>query len=240
MSIPQRRVSMMGFSDSSHFRKTLAGMCMVLTPLFALAAWVVAPRPHTGEAAQLASIAGHTDRFLVSTLFAMAAIACAIGATLGLMHMLRERRSVNAGVGGLLAVVGLMTWLASTGIDMMLWQMARDGVQAGDVSALTGLRDATVPAIVLFWAPLLTAVGYVVLAAGMLSAKVVDWWMAAMIGIAPVLLVVAGLAASVPVGLIGSAVMLVGLGATGMMVLREADADWEHTPDWHGFRPVAQ
>jgi hypothetical protein len=230
---------MMGFSDSSHFRKMLAGTCMVLTPLFALAAWVIAPKPHTDEAAQLASIAGDADRFLVSTLFAMAAIACAIGATLGLMHMLRERRSTNAAIGGVLAVIGLMTWLASTGVDLMLWQMARDGVQASDVTAFQGLRDSTVSALVLFWAPVLTVVGFLVLAAGMVSAKVVDWWMAAMIGIAPVLLFVAAAAASVPIGLIGAAVMFVGLGTTGLMVVREADTDWEHTPDWHGFRPAA-
>jgi hypothetical protein len=230
----------MGFSDSSHFRKTLAGMCMVLTPLFALTSWVIAPKPHTGEAAQLVSIAANQDRALIAALCGMAAIACGIGATLGLMHMLRERRSIHAGIGGLLAVVGLMAWLASTGVDMMLWQMTRDGVQASDVSAFKGLRDATVPMIVLYWLPLLSAVGLVVLAVGMQSAKVVDWWMAAMIGIAPVLLVIGGLAASVPLGLVGAAVMLIGLGSTGTMVLREADADWEHTPDWHGFRPVAQ
>jgi hypothetical protein len=33
--------------------------------------------------------------------------------------------------------------------------------------------------------------------------------------------------------------MLVGLGSMGMMVLRESDADWEHTPDYRGMRPVA-
>jgi len=116
---------------------------MVLTPLFALASWVIAPKPHTGEAAQLASIAANQDRALWSALFAIAAISCGIGATLGLMHMLRERRPMYAGIGGLLAVVGLMTWLASTGVDMMLWQMARDGVQASDVSAFKALRDST-------------------------------------------------------------------------------------------------
>src|SRR3954451_14830537 len=115
---------MMGFSDSSHFRKTLAGSCMVLTPLFALASWVIAPKPHTGEAAQLASIAAHQDRALWSALFALAAIACRIGATLGIMHMLRARRPIHAGIVGVPAVIALMTSLASTGVDMMLWSMA--------------------------------------------------------------------------------------------------------------------
>ena len=38
-------------------------------------------------------------------------------------------------------------------------------------------------------------------------------------------------------GILGSAAMLVGLGGTGLIVLRESDEDWEHTP--HRGGPVA-
>ena len=86
---------------------------------------------------------------------------------------------------------------------------------------------------------MLTAAGYAVFAHGLFTAKVVDWWMAAMIGIAPVMLVVASLTASAPLGIAGAALLLVGLGSTGLMVLREADADWEHTPEFRGLRPAA-
>jgi len=34
----------MGFSDSHHFRKTVAGFRMVMAPLLALAAFIVSPR----------------------------------------------------------------------------------------------------------------------------------------------------------------------------------------------------
>jgi hypothetical protein len=230
---------MSGFSDSHHFRKMVAGAAMVGAPLFALIAYVVIPKLHTDEGAQLGSIAAHADRWFAAAVFSALAIVCAMLATLGLMHMLRERRPVHAAIGGTLAFAGLAAWLCQTGVALMLWQMTKDGVQASDVSAFQGLSDSFGSALVLFWMPLLTAVGYAVLATGMFGAHVVDRWMAAMIGIAPVLLAVAGFAASVPVGLIGSALLLVGLGATGLMVLRESDADWEHTPDWQGFRPAA-
>jgi hypothetical protein len=228
-----------GFSDSHHFRKTVAGAAMIGAPLFALIAYVVIPKLHTEEAAQLGSIAAHADRWLAATMFSALAIACAMLATFGLMHMLRERRPTHAAVGGALAFAGLAAWLCQTGVAFVFWQMTKDGVQASDVAAYQGLADAFGSAFVLFWMPLLTAVGYVVLAMGLYTGKVVDRFMAAMIGIAPVLLAVAGVAASIPVGLIGSALLLVGLGATGLMVLRETDADWEHTPDWRGFRPAA-
>jgi hypothetical protein len=228
-----------GFSDSHHFRKTVAGGCMVAAPLFALVAFLFIPKLHSDEGAQLASIAAHADRWMGATLLSIASIACAMLATLGLMHMLRERRPAYAAVGGALAFAGLTAWLCQMGAGMFLWQMTKDGVQPSDVTAYQGLNDTFGSALVLFWLPGLTAIGYVVLAAGMYGAKVVDWWMAAMIGIAPVLLAVSGMAFSAPVGLIGAALLLVGLGSTGFMVLREPDADWEHTPDWHGFRPAA-
>lgn len=225
-----------GFSDSHHFRKTVAGGCMVAAPLFALVAFMVMPKLHTDEGAQLASIAAHADRWLAATLLSMASIACAIVATIGLMHMLRERRPMHAAFGGALAFTGLAAWLCQMGVGMVLWQMTKDGVQSSDVSAYHGLMNTLGSQLVLFWLPVLTAVGYAVFAAGMFGARTVDWWMAVMIGIAPVLLFVAGPAASIPVGLVGSALLLVGLGSTGLMVLRETDADWEHTPEWHGFR----
>jgi hypothetical protein len=229
---------MSGFTDSHHFRKTVAGMCMVGAPLFALIAYVVTPKLHTDEAAQLSSIAAHADRWLIAMMLSILAVSCAILATIGLMHMLRERRPMHAAVGGALAFVGLAAWLCQMGVGMALWQMAKDGVQPSDVAAYQGLIDSFGSAFVLFWLPVLTAAGYVVLAMGLFTARAVDWWMAAMIGIAPVLLVVAGFAASIPVGLIGSVLLLVGLGSTGLMVLRETDAAWEHTPEWRGFRPA--
>lgn len=228
-----------GFSDSHHFRKMVAGAAMIGAPLFALLAYVVTPKLHTDEGAQLGSIAAHADRFMAATLLSAAAVVCAIVATLGLMHMLRERRPAHAAIGGTLAFAGLAAWLCQMGVGFMLWQMTKDGVQPSDVTAYQGLLDSFGSALVLFWMPVLTAAGYLVLSMGMFGAKVVDGWMAAMIGIAPVMLVIAGLAASIPVGLIGAALLLVGLGATGLAVLRETDADWEHTPEWRGFRTAA-
>ena len=40
-------------------------------------------------------------------------------------------------------------------------------------------------------------------------------------------------------GIVDAALFLVGSGSIGMLVLRESDADWEHTPDYTGFRPAA-
>jgi hypothetical protein len=38
--------------------------------------------------------------------------------------------------------------------------------------------------------------------------------------------------------IVAAAVLVVGLGSIGRMVLRETDEAWEHTPEYEGFRPV--
>jgi hypothetical protein len=229
----------MGFSDSHHFRKTVAGCCMVVGPLLALVAFIVSPAIKSDSGAQVAEVARHQDGFLLSTLLSLAAVVLVVGAALGLMHMLRERMVAYGHVGGILAVVGLIATMAALGAQMMLWPMVRDGVQASDVSAWHGLTHDTATMIPLLIVPWVAVIGFAVLAMGLYRAHAVDWWMAAMLALGALGITLAGPLASTAVGIVGAALFLVGSGSIGTMVLRESDADWEHTPEYHGFRPAA-
>src|SRR4051794_22839269 len=144
----------MGFSDSHHFRKTVAGWCMVFGPLVALVAFIVSPAIKSDAAAQLGVIADHQDRFLLSTMLSLLAVALVIGGALGFMHMLRERMVAFGHVGGLLTVVGLLATLGSIGASFMAWSMARDGIQPADVSAWHSFTHDTatvIPLLALPW-----------------------------------------------------------------------------------------
>src|SRR4051794_3338269 len=143
----------MGFSDSHHFRKTVAGWCMVVGPLLALVAFIVSPAIHSGSAAQLAEVARHQDGFLLSGLLSLAAVVLVIGGALGLMHMLRERMVAFGHVGGVLVLVGLLATMASIGAQMMLWSMVRDGVQPADVTAWHSMTHDGATMIPLFVVP---------------------------------------------------------------------------------------
>ena len=229
----------MGFSDSQHLRKTIAGTCMVLGPLFILAAFVISPRLETEAAAQLRVAAEHVDRFYLVNLLAMIGVAMLVPAVLGLMHMIRERRPAHGALGGGLSVLGLLATLASFGLAFAVWRMVSDGVQPADVTLLESINDAAGIMIPIGIVGFAGAVGFVVLMLGMYRAHVVDWWMA-LCAAAGVVMINIGLAVGVlALGIAGGALTLVGLGTIGLMVLREGDAEWEHTPDYHGWRPTA-
>src|SRR5436305_5765624 len=112
----------MGFSDSQHFRKMVAGACMLLAPLVFLVAAVVSPKLETTAGKQLAVAAGHLDRFYISNLLAMVGLILFVPAVLGLMHMLRERRGGYSAIGGGLTVLGILGSLVGTGGGFAIWQ----------------------------------------------------------------------------------------------------------------------
>jgi hypothetical protein len=89
---------MFGMSDAHHFRKMVAGFCMVIAPLCMLIGFVVDP-----DAAYA---------------FLFAGAVLTVPAALGLMHMLREREVALGHIGGGLTLAGAMGMAALVGMDV--------------------------------------------------------------------------------------------------------------------------
>src|SRR5918911_2647978 len=117
----------MGFSDSHHLRKTVAGACMVLAPLLFLVAFVVSPRLETKAGKMLSVAVDHVDRFYIANLVAMIGLMLVVPAVLGVMHMLRERRPAYSALGGALTLVGVFASMVGQGVAFVMWEMARHG-----------------------------------------------------------------------------------------------------------------
>jgi hypothetical protein len=159
---------------------------------------------------------------------------------LGVMHMLRERRPQYSGLGGALSLIGVFASMVGQGVALVMWEMARHGA---DSAANTTVIDRTlhdagtvIPIYILGYVGVL---GVVILGVGLYLSRVVDWWMALFFAVGVVCINIAFPAGVLALAIVGSALMLVGLGSMGLMVLRESDADWEHTPDYRGLRPAA-
>jgi hypothetical protein len=226
-------------SDSHHFRKSIAGMCMIAAPLVLLAGVILHPEQKSNVGDQLAVVADNMDAWFVAHLMILIALVLAVPAVLGLMHMLREREVAFGHVGGGLAMVGLLATTGVVAIDGFVgWQAAE--APSAEMTALFERVTETAGVVIPFFVMSLAfSVGMLFLAAGLYRARAVQSWTAAMLGVGSVALAVGGLVASDILSIVGAAVFLVGFVQVGRMVLRESDEDWEHTPEYSGFRPLA-
>ncbi len=229
-------------SDSHHFRKMVAGVCMIGAPLLLVIGMIVHPETKSDVGAQLAVIAGNMDEWYAAHLIVAMSLVLAVPAVLGLMHMLREREVAYGHLGGGLAIVGLLASTAIVAIEGFVgWQAgAAIGSDAAAMTALfervTETTGIVIPVFIMSFA---FTVGMLFLAAGLYRARAVQSWTAAMLGIGSIVFAVGSAMTEDVVSIIGAAVLLVGFFQVGRMVLTEPDEDWEHTPEYRGFRPLA-
>ncbi len=228
----------MHLSDAHHFRKIVAGACMVVAPLVLLAAMVIHPASDMDEATQVATIADNLDAWYVAHLLALISIAVMVPAVLGLMHMLREREVAFGHLGGGLAMLGVLAFTGIVGMELVMWQMVAGGESAAAVSLLERLNETMGILIPFVLVSFGFSLGLACLAIGLYRARAVQSWMAISVAAGAVLFGVAIGSAMNWLAIVAAAFLVVGLGAIGRMVLRQTDEAWEHTPEYDGFRPV--
>lgn len=201
---------MFGLSDAHHFRKMVAGFCMVFAPLFVLVGLVLDPD--------------------ASYVFMFIGTLLSVPPVLGLMHMLREREVALGHVGGGLALVGLMSTAALVGMDVAAWQAAGSAVTdtatiVHRVDHMDGIATA------MFIGSLLFGAGCLALGMGLYRAHAAPSWSAACLMVGGIAFAVALIASSLGVAIVGVAAVVIGQGTIGMTVWRESDEAWERTPE---------
>jgi hypothetical protein len=228
---------MFGMSDAHHFRKMVAGFCMVVAPLFALVGFIVHPAVHTNESAQLNVVSAHMDAWYLSNLLLFVSVVLAVPAALGLMHMLRGREVALGHTGGGLALIGLMAMGGLVAIEMVVWQMGA-GAHGEMTSLLHRVHHTTGIVVPFYIGALLFGAGYLALGMGLYRARATASWFAACLVIGGIVFDVGLLTSSLPLGIVAAAVILVGQGGVGRMVWTESDDAWDSTPEYQGFRPL--
>jgi hypothetical protein len=223
-------------SDAQHFRRMLAGTCMIAAPLVLLASSIVAPSvSSTKEGPILQAIGDHPDRFYLSTVLLIVGVVLLVPAVLGLMHLLREKRAALAHVGGGLTMVGVLTFMLFGGISLVQWQMVRGGADRGQMVSLLHRFDHTAGTQVFLYFSLAFTIGLIVLAAGLYWARLVHWGPSALLAVGAVVLQVAIISNRSWLFIVATAILFVGLATIGWMILTETDEAWEHPPETHGL-----
>lgn len=229
---------MFDFSNAHHFRKTVAGLCMMVAPMMLLAGVVIHPERHTDAAAQLRVVAANLDAWYLSHLLILMSVVLLVPAVLGLMHMLRERQVAWGHVGGGLAMLGLLAVTMLVAVDgFVAWQAA--AANSPEMTALfERLNGAAGFVIPVYIVALLFAVGTAVLAMGLMRARATQSWHALSIAAGAVLMTIGGMTAGVVFDVAGAGLLLAGFGSVGRVVLAETDSEWEHTPEVKDFRAL--
>ena len=230
---------MTGLSNAHHFRKTVAGLCMVFGPLLLLVAMVIHPETGTDAASTIASAADNADAWYIAHLLALVSLVLAVPAVLGLMHMLREREVAIGHLGGGLGLLGILAFVGIVSMEGFVGWQAGAGDRSEMVALFDRLYDTTGVVIPFYVTSLAFALGLLCLAYGLYRAHAVQSWMALFLGLSAVLVAIGFPTASEMVSILGAAFLFVGLGSIGRMVLTESDEAWEHTPEYEGFRPLA-
>ena len=89
---------MLKISDAAHFRRVVAGLCLVAAPVLFAVAELATPQPSGSAAAQLASFAQHRDQLVIGVLCGLASSMLFVPALFGLLHRIRSQGVVYAHV----------------------------------------------------------------------------------------------------------------------------------------------
>lgn len=168
----------------------------------------------------------HETYAIAGVLYAFGLVLSVVG-IIGVVHLIRHRGATLALIGGGLLVLGLSLFqgLNFTTIVDAVWVEENISPDAYD-SLVDGAEDFWPFYLFLVPALLGTALGLLAFAAGVWRSGFAPVWVAIVIAIA------APAFAALPNGIVGDALLLVGLGYLALRIWRMPDAHWDSPPDW--------
>lgn len=227
-------------SDPRGFRKTVAGVCMILAPALILVVEITHPEEDSDEAQLLAEISANTGRQYWAHVVALIALALFLPVILGLMHMLKARRPAIGHVGAGIALFGVVSLAAVVGTEVVVWQAAKaPEADTAAMAALLGRLNESGGTLLFYLFALAFPLGLLVLGIGLYRARAAAAWEAALVAVP----VAVGLVSEIAYGpriisIVTTILLLLGLGSIGRRVLTQSDEEWSQTPEIGGLRPA--
>ena len=212
--------------DTANFRRTLAGMCLIIQPFLNLISVAVSPKQSTDTSQQLATIGAYPTRFLISSLLDLLWLLLLIPAVLGLLHLLRARGTLLGQIGCGFALAGAVGAAAYRGVNLVQLQVTQSALDQGQVLAAFAQPNLGSVVVMLIIAIGLI-IGYALLAVGLWRTRAAPRGASALI-VAFLVVDIVGLAAGGNKGvlLVAHTLLLVGLSWIGVRMLAMSDAQW--------------
>ena len=221
-------------SNPSTFRRTLAGICLIVAPLLLLVGGAVTPSEGSdGANTYMQSVAADPSAHEWGTVAFVLGFALWVPGLVGAVHLLRHRAVVLGHILGSLAILGVVMFTALAATTFYDVAIATSLPLDQAVKVNEAVEDVTGAAVVLIPALLGTFIGLI----GMGIALWRGGWAPAWVAVAAaagMLLVVAGDGNKIT-GLAGSLALLAAYGFVGLTMLRMGNDAWERaTPPAHG------
>ena len=217
----------MSLTNASSFRRMACGLCLLIGPAMLLVATIVEPSSGDGDdnRAHLQALKDDPDMAQLSTALWIYGFALVAIGIIGAVHVIRGRGVVLANLGGMLAIFGLIMFVALvTGTISEINVVEHLGVDTAKKLS-DDIDDYWVAYLVFIPALLGTFIGFILLGAAIIRSKLTH--------IAAGILIIVGIVAVVLSdgskvgGIIANLVLLAGWGLVGLKLLGMTDEQWD-------------
>jgi hypothetical protein len=230
---------MLKLSDARNFRRTAAGLSLILGPILLLVNSLITTLGGDDQAEYVAEVATRRGAEEASGVLGILGFALLIPGIIGALNLLRRRAVVLGHLGGTLAVLGLACFpalISSSFFDVAATAPGADTQAYVDISER--LDDRAGAIIIVAIALVGTLLGFILLAVAFIRARTVPLF-------APILIIVGVLVVGPASGdsrllsVIGSLLLLGGFGGIALSLLRQSDEEWERSDDQGPVQPAA-
>ena len=217
---------MLKINNASSFRRSIAGLCLILGPVLIGVGGQVQPGPDVEGPLYLDAVAASPGMAEMSVLLNyLGFLVFAVG-VIGAIHIVRGKGVVLAHIGGLLAVAGLISLTALSVTSLYDIAIAQNAPREIGVPIYNAPESYTTAIVLLALALFGTAIGLVILSAALWRAGFMPVWLW------PLVLVAFVLIFAEPVGfqissLIASLLLIGVFGFAGVKLIRMSDREWE-------------
>ena len=227
--------------NSSNFRRTLGGLCLIVAPLLHYVAEHLISLGDTSTARGWLAVAHqHRDSLLGATYLDVLSGILIIPAFFAIAHVVRRRGVVMVHIGVALAIIGVVLFtFVNAGASLMVAVMGSPGLDSAAMTALIqkSLVDAS-PVSAIFLGLLLEGLGYFLIGLAVWRSAFGYRWAGPLISLA-VVGAFFNVVGSDIIEFGADALLVVGLAAIGFRLLVMSDSAWESAPS-STERPAAR
>ncbi len=208
------------------------GLSMILAPLLLTMGMAIHPPSGSSGAERLAVVVATSGRWILAHILILVSLALLIPAMLGVMRLLQQRGAWFGLIGGALIGIGVVFFGLFIGLEALVpaaFASLPADQQAGLAPGMQATFEAKGALVMVYLGPLSVHSGFLVLAIGLFVARVVPRWLSATMGVGALFELVFTFMGTM-IGVVGAALLLVGLGAIGLQVLKQSHQMEEATP----------